>query len=72
MDAAFSAIDKCLDIDVELEDYSIQSVTEGTDALGYSVVKLRYEGNSYTGRSTSINIVEASIGAYLNALNTIN
>lgn len=72
VDAAFSAIDKCLDIDVELEDYSIQSVTEGTDALGYSVVKLRYEGNSYTGRSTSINIVEASIGAYLNALNTIN
>ncbi|MCK9445193.1 MAG: 2-isopropylmalate synthase [Tissierellaceae bacterium] len=71
VDAAFSAIDKCLDIDVELEDYSIQSVTEGTDALGYSVVKLKYEEEHYTGRGTSINVVEASIRAYLNAVNSI-
>ena len=72
VDAAFSAIDKCLDIDVKLEDYSIQSVTEGTDALGYSVVKLRYENHHYTGRGTSINVVEASIRAYINAVNSIN
>ena len=69
VDAAFSAIDKCLDIEVELEDYSLQSVTEGTDALGYSVVKLRYKDNQYTGRGISVNVVEASIKAYLNALN---
>lgn len=71
VDAAFSAIDKCLDIDVELEDYSIQSVTEGTDALGYSVVKLKYGDYSYSGRGMSVNIVEASIKAYLNAVNSI-
>lgn len=71
VDAAFSAIQKCLDIDVVLEDYSIQSVTEGTDALGYSVVKLRHGDNHFTGRGTSINIVEASIRAYLNAVNSI-
>lgn len=71
VDAAFSAMDKCLDIDVELEDYSLQSVTEGTDALGYSVVKLRHDGNHYTGRGVSVNVVEASIRAYLNAVNSI-
>lgn len=71
VDAAFSAIEKCLEIDVELEDYSLQSVTEGTDALGYSIVKLRYDGKSYTGRATSIDVVEASIKAYLNAVNSI-
>ena len=71
VDAAFSAIDKCLDIEVELEDYSIQSVTEGTDALGYSVVKLRYGDYSYSGRGMSVNIVEASIKAFLNAVNSI-
>ncbi|NLY47212.1 MAG: 2-isopropylmalate synthase [Tissierella sp.] len=71
VDAAFSAIDKCLDIHVELEDYSIQSVTEGTDALGYSVVKLKYGNHRYTGRGTSINVVEASIKAYINAVNSI-
>ncbi|MDD4726727.1 MAG: 2-isopropylmalate synthase [Tissierellia bacterium] len=71
VDAAFSAIDKCLDIEVVLEDYSIQSVTEGTDALGFAVVKLRYNDHNYTGRDTSVNIVEASIRAYLNAVNSI-
>lgn len=71
IDAALKAIDECLDIDVELEDYSLQSVTEGTDALGYSVIKLRYDGNHYTGRGTSLNVVEASIMAYLNAVNSI-
>lgn len=71
VDAAFSAIDKCLDIDVALEDYSLQSITEGTDALGYSIVKLRYDGNHYTGRGMSVNVVEASIKAYINAVNSI-
>lgn len=71
VDAAFSAIEKCLDIEVELEDYSIQSVTEGTDALGYSIVKLGYNGKSYSGRGVSINVVEASIKAYVNAVNGI-
>ncbi len=71
VDAAFSAIDKCLDIEVELEDYSIQSVTEGTDALGYSIVKLKYGDHTYSGKGMSINIVEASIKAYLNAVNSI-
>lgn len=71
VDAAFSAIDKCLDIEVELADYSIQSVTEGTDALGYSIVKLKYGDHHYSGKGMSINIVEASIRAYLNAVNSI-
>lgn len=71
IDAALRAIDNCLDIEVKLEDYSLQSVTEGTDALGYSLVKLEYKGNHYTGRGTSVNVVEASIKAYLNAVNNI-
>ena len=72
VDSAFSAIEKCLDIDIELDDYSIQSVTEGTDALGYANVKLRYEDKIYSGRAVSINVVEASINAYINAINKIN
>lgn len=71
VDAAFSAIKKCLDMDLELEDFSLQSVTEGTDALGYAIVKLGYEGNHYSGRAVNINIVEASISAYINAVNRI-
>jgi len=71
VDAVFSAIEKCLDIDVVLEDYSLQSVTEGTDALGYTSVKLRHGGKHYSGRAISINVLESSINAYINALNKI-
>lgn len=71
VDAVFKAIDQCLDIDVELEDYSIQAVTEGTDALGSVLVSLKYKDRSYSGRGTSIDIQEASIKAYLDAVNGI-
>lgn len=71
IDAAISAIEKCLNMDIVLEDYSLQSITEGTDALGYATVKLKYKGNSYSGRDVSVDVVEASINAYLDALNRI-
>lgn len=72
VDAAFSAMQKCLDKDIILEDYSLQSVTEGTDALGYATVKLRHNDNHYLGRAISIDVVEASISAYIDAINKIN
>lgn len=71
VDAAFSAIKQCIDKEIILEDYSLQSITEGTDALGYATVKLRYDNMHFTGRNASINVVEASINAYLNAVNKI-
>ena len=71
IDAAFSAIEKCLDKDIVLEDYSLQSVTEGTDALGYATIKLRYNGEHYLGRAISIDVIEASINAYIDAINRI-
>lgn len=71
VDASFRAIEKCMEYEVVLEDYSIQSITEGTDALGYATVKLRYEGRHFIGRDANINVVEASIGAYINAMNKV-
>lgn len=71
VDAAFSAIKKCFDMDIVLEDYSLQSVTEGEDALGYATVKLRKDGKHYVGRAASIDVVEASINAYIDAINRI-
>ena len=71
IDSAIKAIEKCLDMDIVLEDYSLQSITEGTDALGYATVKLRYNDNHYLGRDVSVDVVEASINAYLDAVNKI-
>ena len=55
----------------ELDDFQIQSVTEGREAMGQTLVKLRSEGKLYSGHGISTDIVGASIRAYLSALNKI-
>ena len=49
----------------------IQAVTEGREAMGESVVKLRSGGKLYSGRGISTDIIGASVHAYLNAINKI-
>ncbi len=71
IDAAFLAIEQIIGLHYELDDFQIQSVTEGREAMGQTVVKLLSNGKLYSGRGTSTDIVGASILAYLNALNKI-
>ncbi|MDR0886950.1 MAG: 2-isopropylmalate synthase [Clostridiales Family XIII bacterium] len=72
IDAAFKTIDKIVGQKLELDDYSIGSVTEGEDAQGDARVVLKTEdGNLYSGRGLSTDIVEASIMAYVNAINKL-
>ena len=55
----------------DLDDFQIQAVTEGREAMGESVVKLRSGGKLYSGRGISTDIIGASVHAYLNAINKI-
>ena len=71
IDAAFLAIENVTGRHYELDDFQIQSVTEGREAMGQTVVKLRSQGKVYSGRGISTDIVGASILAYINALNKI-
>jgi len=71
IDAAFLAIESITGRHYELDDFQIQAVTEGREAMGQTVVKLRSEGKVYSGRGISTDIVGASIRAYINALNKI-
>lgn len=71
IDAAFLAIERITGQHYELDDFQIQSVTEGREAMGQTVVKLRAAGKVYSGRGISTDIVGASIRAYINALNKI-
>lgn len=71
VDAAFLAIEKVLGRHFELDDFQIRSVTEGREALGETVVKLRYCGRVYSGRGVSKDIVESSLRAYVSAVNKI-
>ena len=71
IDAAFLAIESITGCHYELDDFQIQAVTEGREAMGQAVVKLRSSGKLYSGKGISTDIVGASIHAYINALNKI-
>ncbi|MDR3766332.1 MAG: 2-isopropylmalate synthase [Butyricicoccus sp.] len=70
INAAFRAINKIVDKNIELEDYSLKSMTDGEDAQAEAIVKITVDGSPMvTGRGVSTDIVEASIKAYINGIN---
>lgn len=71
IDAAFVAIESITGCHYELDDFQLQAVTEGREAMGQTVVKLRSGGKVYSGKGISTDIVAAGIHAYLSALNKI-
>ncbi len=71
IDAAFLAIEQITGRHYELDDFQIQAVTEGREAMGQTIVRLRSGGKLFSGRGISTDIVGASIQAYLSALNKI-
>jgi len=71
IDAAFLAIEQIIGHHYELDDFQIQSVTEGREAMGSALVKLRSGGKLYSGNGISTDVIGASIRAYISALNKI-
>ncbi len=72
IDASYKAIDKLVGKSFILEDFLISAVTGGTNAQGEVYVKIKTkQGNIYNGHGISIDIVEASILAYISAINNM-
>ncbi len=71
VDAAFLAIEQIIGHHYELDDFQIQTVTEGREAMGSALVKLRSNGRLYSGTGISTDIIGASIRSYVSALNKI-
>lgn len=71
IDAAFLAMEQIVGDHYELDDFRIKSVTEGREAVGSALVKLRSNGSVYSGSGISTDIIGASIRAYISALNKI-
>ncbi|MCL4547382.1 MAG: 2-isopropylmalate synthase [Bacteroidetes bacterium] len=69
VDAIFNAIERVLELKPTVESYNVRSVTSGRQALGEAIVRIRSGENSFTGRGTSTDIIEASAKAYLQAIN---
>ena len=73
IDAALNAIRQLVQgtMDIELEEYNLEAITGGTDALAeVFVISSDSHGNTSTGRSTSQDIVMASILAVLDSMNS--
>jgi hypothetical protein len=69
LDAVFGAIAQVTGVAAELEDFSLASATQGTDALGEAVVTLSQGSTVVVGRAVSLDVIEAGARAYINALN---
>lgn len=71
VDAAYKAVDQLTNLTVKLEDYNVRSVTGGQEAMGEATVKVRDNGHQVIGRAATTDVVEASVMAYVNAMNKI-
>ena len=72
VDAVFQAIAHVTRHKPTLEQYSVNSITGGTDALGEVTVRITENGRSAVGRGSDPDIINASARAYLNALNRLS
>ncbi len=71
VDAIYRAVNRIVNVENDLIEFSIQSVTEGIDALADVTIRIRRGNDIYTGRGADNDIVVASARAYLHALNKL-
>ena len=71
VDAVCKAIDKVVNLDIELTEFAVTAVTEGIDSLGEVTIRVAKDGSVYSGRSSDSDIVVASAKAYVNAINRL-
>ncbi len=71
IDACFKTIDKIVGLKAKLEDFRLEAVTSGKDALGHVNLKLMAKNVAYSGSGSSTDIIEAAVKAYLDAVNKI-
>jgi 2-isopropylmalate synthase len=71
VDAVYQTIHKLVPVEHELIDYIVSAVTGGTDALAEVTVRVGRGEQVFTGRCASLDVIEASAKAYLQALNKL-
>jgi len=69
VDASYKAIEEIVNSKTELQLYSVNNITSGTDSQGEVTVRLEKAGRIVNGQGSDTDIVVASVKAYVNALN---
>ena len=72
VDAAFKAIESVVKSEAELELYSVNAITKGTESQGEVTVRLAKDGRIANGQGSDTDIIVASAKAYLAALNKLH
>jgi 2-isopropylmalate synthase len=69
VDAVYKAINRMIDVENDLSEFSVNAVTRGIDALGEVTIRVTAgDGHIFTGRGAHSDIIVASAKAYINAL----
>jgi 2-isopropylmalate synthase len=71
VDATFKAIESMIESGCDLQLYSVNNITTGTDSQGEVTVRIDKDGRIVNGLGADTDIVTASAKAYINALNKV-
>ena len=71
VDATFKAIESIVNSGCDLQLYSVNNITTGTDSQGEVTVRVDKGGRIVNGQGADTDIVIASVKAYINALNKV-
>lgn len=69
LDAIFKTIQRMTNVFPELKTYQLRAVTDGTDALSEATVMITVDEKPYRAKAVSVDVLESSAKAYLNAIN---
>ncbi|MBI5342346.1 MAG: 2-isopropylmalate synthase [Deltaproteobacteria bacterium] len=69
IDAAYKCIERIVGHKFALINFGLNAVTSGEDAIGEATVRIRTNGTIFAGAASSTDIIEASVRAYLAAIN---
>jgi 2-isopropylmalate synthase len=69
VDSVLRAVNRLTGIEGKLIEYTVHSVTRGADAVGEVFMKVDFGKASFIGKAASMDIMDASARAYVDALN---
>jgi 2-isopropylmalate synthase len=71
VDALYLALEKATQMNIELQEYRINSISKGKDALGRARVLMQYRDEVYKAKAVDTDILKASALAYVNGVNQV-
>jgi 2-isopropylmalate synthase len=68
IDASFTAVKQLISKTVVLDEFLIQAITKGSDDIGKVHIQIEHEGKIYYGFSANLDIITASVEAFIDAI----